>query len=854
MRIPGATYRFQFHKGFTFEQARGLLGYLQELGVTDVYASPIFLAGPESTHGYDICGFNQINPNPGTREEFEKLAADLRENGMGMLVDMVPNHMGIHATNCWWTDVLKKGAKSKYARYFDIQWDGPEPLLKGKVLLPVLGDRYGAVLGRGELRVEFEKGEFQVAYYDKRFPVSPEALAEYELEGKSEDERADFLREMNGTASEAKRFDRLHAFLELQHYRLAYWRVGAHEINYRRFFDVTELVSVRVEEEEVFQETHRLLLELVKKGAITGLRIDHPDGLRDPRTYFNRLNSEGKNYVLAEKILSGEERLAEDWAVHGTTGYDYLVCQNALFVRRENEKAFTEIYERWTGSREDFATIAFRSKREVLNRMFIAEVNGLTRRLKGLSRATRWGRDYTEAELRGAIIDFIAGFPVYRTYVTEQTERLTEIELGYVREGLEVAKDRTELLDARALEFLAGILSLKFPADWNEEDRTEAREFVMRFQQLSGPATAKGLEDTAFYRYTRFVSLNEVGGEPGRFGISLEEFHAYQLHKQGKWPHSMLATSTHDTKRGEDTRARLNVLSEMPEEWEKKVREWRELNGGRLEDGAPQPADEYLLYQVLVGTWNGERELEGYVERLQNYMLKATREAKTHTAWTEPNEKYESGTKRFIEAIIKDRKFRASLAEFAGEVAYFGMFNSIAQVLLKCSCPGVPDFYQGSEHWDLTLVDPDNRRPIDYGIRKRLLGEVQNAEIGELLANWESGGIKIFTVANCLRIRREEAALREGEYRPVEVRGAKAEHVVAFERRADNGRILVAVPRFVRTLTGGRRMLPTAEDWGDTRLEIDAGDFVNLITGERSKEVQAATLFARFPAAILRVK
>ena len=854
MRIPVATYRFQFHKGFTFQHARELLPYLRDLGISDVYASPIFLARPESTHGDDICRFDQLNPNLGTMDDFDALAADIRKLGMGLLVDMVPNHMGIHPTNSWWVGLLKNGRNSKFAAYFDINWNPANPSLQEKVLLPVLGDHYGAVLHRGELRLVFESGEYLLAYFDHRFPVSAESETAFRLKHLSDTERTTLLTDLNGRPGDPGSFDKLHQFLELQHYHLAFWRVGPHKINYRRFFDVTELVSVRVEDKEVFDDSHKLLFDLIRANKITGLRIDHPDGLRDPKTYFERLQTfaSSKQYVLAEKILADEERLPKDWPIQGTTGYDYLVYQNALFIHRENEAAFTEIYSRFTSSAEDFHSVAFRSKQHVLNRMFIAEVNALLFRLKSLAASSRTSRDFTEAELRSAIINFSAGFPIYRTYVIESTQQLSSAETHYIQHGLAEAKKRTPPDEHPALDFLAQILSLNFPSDFSAQHKEDARVFVIRFQQLSGPATAKGLEDTAFYRYTRFVSLNEVGGNPGRFGINPQEFHAFNQYHAQEMPFSMLSTSTHDTKRGEDTRARLNVLSEMPEEWEKAVTQWRTTNKSFRKGTAPAPADEYLLYQVLVGTWMRDLHLASYIERIQDYMLKAARESKTNTSWTEPNEAYESSLKNFIASVLNSAGFRESLSAFAEQVAYFGMFNSVAQVILKTCSPGVPDFYQGAEHWDLSLVDPDNRRPIDYTLRKNLLAKARTQKPRDLLNDWKTGAIKTFTVANCLRTRHQEPALINGDYRPLTISGAKSKHLVAFARASGASKVLVAVPRFLRTLTSGSQSYPDSELWGDTQIEYSGTRFRNLLTNEEISSLTAADLFQTFPGAILK--
>jgi (1->4)-alpha-D-glucan 1-alpha-D-glucosylmutase len=859
MRIPLATYRFQFNKDFTFEYARTLLAYLRDLGISDVYASPIFLATPGSTHGYDICRFDRINPDLGGAEEFDRLVSEIQRLGMGLLLDMVPNHMGCNTHNLWWLDVLKNGRKSECADFFDINWNPPNPQLQDKVLLPVLGDHYGVVLERGELKVGYDNGQFHLAYFDKHFPLSPESEKSFELGQIKDSERTQFLADLNGEPGRPASFDRLQKLLDQQHYRIAYWRVAQHEINYRRFFDVTELVSVRVEDRKVFSASHELLLDYLHSRKITGLRIDHPDGLRDPKAYFDRLQTFGEtqpsvsktHYVLAEKILSDDERIPDDWPIHGTTGYDYLNYLNGLFVKQEAEAAFTRIYSQFTDSAEDFQAIAYRSKKDALNKLFIAEVNALTRRLKALASSTRMGRDFTEIELRTAIIDFTAGFPAYRTYVIPATQQLTPAEHEFIKVGLDEAKRRSGTRDVRAMEFLAQILGLQFPHDFDGAKQAEAREFIARFQQVSGPAIAKGLEDTAFYRYHRFVSINEVGGNPGRFGISTEEFHAHNTAMQEAWPHSMLTSATHDTKRGEDTRARLNVLSEIPEEWEAKVTEWRKLNETSKRNSAPSAADEYLLYQVLVGTWTGGADLTAYIERLQNYLVKATREAKTHTSWTEPNEAYEQGTKDFVASILNSLKFRNTLSGFTQQVAYFGMFNSLAQVVLKSCSPGVPDFYRGTELWDLTLVDPDNRRPVDYALRQRLLTETRKPKLTDLLKEWQIGAVKLSTTANCLRIRREQSAIVNGKYQPVRIFGPKSNHIIAFARTTDTSTVIIAVPRFLQTLTSGRQELPAPAIWGDTRLDYPGNRFQNLLTGERVSELSAANIFATFPAAIL---
>jgi (1->4)-alpha-D-glucan 1-alpha-D-glucosylmutase len=850
MRILVATYRLQFNGHFTLAHARDLLGYLRALGISDIYASPLFLATPESAHGYDVCSFEEINPSIGSKEELERIAAELRAVGMGLLLDIVPNHMGTHPSNCWWQDVLRHGAKSKFANYFDINWHSAVPGLKGKVLLPVLGDHYAKALERGELQVATEGDAVHLAYFAHKFPLAPESIEKFGLKRPVEP----LLRRLNGKPGDPASFNDLHALIEMQNYRLAYWRVGPQEINYRRFFDVTALVSVRVEEEEVFHAAHRFVFDLLQAGTITGLRIDHPDGLRDPERYLQRLqeNAGSKTYVVVEKILSADERLPEKWPVSGTTGYDYLNYLNGIFIRQDNADRFTGIYHQFTGSLESYETIAYRSKQEVLNRLFVSEVNALTARLKNIAAQSRYGADLAEAQLRTAIVDFIAGFPVYRNYVTEEDQELSAKELSYIEEGCATANRHSSLSDKEALKFLARVLSLECFPDFSESLCGEAREFAIRFQQLSGPATAKGLEDTAFYRYTRFVSLNEVGGEPRRFGQSLEEFHAYNRHKAEQWPHSMLATSTHDTKRGEDVRARLNVLSEIPDEWQKAVNRWRDLNASLKTHGAPTPNDEYLLYQTLVGTWVETSDLPGYTKRIQEYMLKAMREAKAATSWTDPNEEYESAVTEFIGRLMASSRFIDELSTFVEPIAFFGMFNSLAQVVIKTCSPGVPDFYQGTELWDLSLVDPDNRRPVEYRLRKKLLGEVQEKSPRELLQNWKSGAVKMFTMLSALRARHQYREIFEGDYRPLSITGPRDKHVIAFRRTAKSGSIVVAVPRFLCTLTGGKLAYPEPGWWGETSVSFSgAWRFKNLFTNETQTALGCADLFRTFPAAIL---
>jgi (1->4)-alpha-D-glucan 1-alpha-D-glucosylmutase len=882
MRVPRATYRLQFNKQFTFAQAAEILQYLVQLGISDCYASPIFRAAPESTHGYDVCGF-EVNPVLGGAAEFERFAAALHSRGMGLLLDIVPNHMGNHLSNCWWMDVLEFGPKSKYASFFDIDWGPPDSASPGKVLVPILGDHYSHVLERGELRVTQENSEFYIAYYENRFPISPEGKAYLRKERASFSDVDTFLPNLNGTPGKAATFDKLHHLLELQHYRLAYWKIGPEELNYRRFFDVTSLVSMRVELPEVFKATHKSIFEWLEDGAINGLRIDHPDGLWNPREYcerlqerFGELHPGEKLYIVVEKILSGDEKLPGDWPVEGTTGYDFLNKLNGIFVESGNENAFTSIYEEFTGEHLDFKESIYHCKKQILEQSLIAEAMRLANGLSHLAKQSRYTRDFTFAQLHHALIEVIACFPVYRTYADEEMTELPLEEQKDIHEAIKRAKANNPKTDSKAFEFLQTLLLLDSLPDWTEETKKSAREWVMKFQQLTGPATAKGLEDTAFYRLNRLVSLNEVGGEPARFGVTLDDFHQYNLYQARHWPHSLLATSTHDTKRGEDIRAHLNVLSEIPEEWSAVVRRWAVANRKfkDLVDGieAPSANDEYLLYQTLVGAWipdsGGAQHLHSLRERVTAYMLKAVKEAKQHTSWTDPNEPYENAIKNFVGRVLDlcNVEFLSEFLPFQQKIAFFGTFNSLSQVLIKATAPGVPDFYQGTELWDLNLVDPDNRQPVDYSQRKKLLNEMgqfyknnSGSCLKELVDNFANPKIKLFTLWRTLNLRKEKQALFErGEYLPLTVSRSKARHLCVFARKMGSEFAITVAPRFVCSLTGSQAHQPLGDVWEETVIDARAAEanrMKNILTGEEVRVqnglIRVADIFCDFPLALL---
>jgi (1->4)-alpha-D-glucan 1-alpha-D-glucosylmutase len=876
-RIPSATYRLQFNRDFTFQQAGEILDYLRDLGISDVYASPLFQAGPQSTHGYDTCCFGKVNPNLGSADDFERLTSALNQRGLGLLLDLVPNHMSATLSNAWWLDVLENGRESPYARFFDIDWRPENPALCDKVLLPVLEDHYGKVLESGKLRLAFQGEKLVVAYHDRNFPVNLSAIAAMGIE-----DPAQLLEHLNGQPGNPRSFDKLDALLQRQHYRLAYWRVAPEEINYRRFFDVTEMVALKMESREVFEHTHQLVFEWLDSGKITGLRIDHPDGLWNPKEYLQRLQRNNPPYVVVEKILSGDEQLPADWPADGTTGYDFLNRANGLFVDAANAAAFDGIYREFTGNCADFATIVRHSRKQVLERSFASELNSLTHRLKDIASLARSGRDLTFLELHRALEELVASFPVYRTYVTENSTEISALDREVIQTAIKLAWQREGMeLHQAAFDFIERLLLMQLGPELDQSACKVAREFMMKFQQLTGPAMAKGLEDTAFYRFNRLVSLNEVGGEPARFGVSPEEFHAANALIVKHWPHTLLASATHDTKRGEDVRARLNVLSEMPVEWRETIARWSQLNRDKktLAQNAPAPDanGEYLFYQTVVGAWVlGEENLPAFRTRVASFMLKAAKEAKVHTSWTEPNVAYEKALEQFVERVLAEENkiFLDDLRRFSQRVAFFGCFNSLSQTLLKITSPGVPDFYQGAELWDLNLVDPDNRLPVDYGTRQRLLSDLQTKFDGvgdaagdffsALLRDEAPGAMKLFLIWRALNFRATQRELFDsGDYSPLKAIGKHQTHVCAFERKWSDRAMVVIVPRLVFGLTGGVELPPIGEVWKDSKVQLPrarAGDlFRNVLTREMvpaielggNAAVELCLALKTFPVALL---
>jgi (1->4)-alpha-D-glucan 1-alpha-D-glucosylmutase len=884
MRKPLATYRVQLHSGFGFDAAAGIADYLAMLGITHVYSSPYLQAMPGSRHGYDVADHSRVNLELGGSEAHERFCQRLGDAGLGQILDIVPNHMAIGGRwNAWWWDVLENGLASPYAEYFDIDWQSPEERLRNKVLLPILGDHYGRVLKRGEIRLVRRATEFTVHYFEHELPIAPESVAPIlasasdrvigdaagaealgfladALARLSVSERSDRaalvgrnrdkevvrrwlgrLFDDNGAAAQAvdaelaavnENADALDRVLDAQNYRLAFWRAASRDLGYRRFFDVNTLVGLHMEDKQVFDDTHALVLKWLRAGVLDGLRVDHPDGLRDPRDYFRRLRAAAPDaWIVAEKILMPGEMLRCDWPVEGTTGYDFLNTVAGLYVDPAGEAALTEFYGEFTGRTAPFEEVALEKKSIVLRDVLGSDVSRLAGLFQEICERNRDHRDYTGHEIRHAIRSVVAGFPVYRTYVRAGNGQVGGADIGYIDAATEMAKKLRPDLDGELFDFLREVLLLRVRGYLESE-------FVMQFQQFTGPAMAKGVEDTAFYTYNRLIALNEVGGDPGRFGVSLGDFHRYCEERHQHWPATQLAASTHDTKRSEDVRARIALLSEIPTRWREAVTRWACLNDKHKRDALPDRNTEYLLYQTMLGAWPIS------LERIQEYMLKACREAREQTAWTAPNAAYESALAEFVEAIFRDAEFIGEFERFIGPLICPGRVNSVAQTLIRLMAPGVPDIYQGTELWDLSLVDPDNRRPVDYEYRRRLLCELDRMNVSQIMARMEEGLPKLWTIRQALRTRRECSTCfgAGGAYVPVCARGAQADRVVSFRRSDD---VMVIAPRLVLGLIDG---------WQDTTIDVPERAWKNALTGEQyaGGTVAINRLFEKFPVALLK--
>ena len=848
-QVPTSTYRLQVHGGFTLNEARDVVPYLQRLGAGAAYTSPYFAAEPGSTHGYDVTNHNVISPEVGGDAAHRAFTDALRDAGLQHIVDFVPNHMGIStATNPWWRDVLAHGPRSRYARFFDIDWNPFKSELRRKLLLPILGDQYGKVLERGELQVEADPSTADAAgggavlrYFENRLPLTVPRPPD-----------AQELQRLNGVAGQARSFDALHELLETQAYRLAYWRTAAHEINYRRFFDVNTLAGLRVEDPVVFDAIHERLAALLADGRVTAVRIDHPDGLFDPAKYFAMLQSlSGGVWVVAEKILSGRERLPSRWCVHGTTGYNFLNQVNGLFVEPASARRMRRIYTKLTGLAQSFDDLLYECKRLIMDTAMASELTVLAHMLNRISESNRRSRDFTLNSLRDALVEVVACFPIYRTYVDEggwTPDDRAALERAIVR-----ARRRNPAMDATIFDFFREVVLPRDPGDvlasvyerrdgYPPADASEAAErlrFAMKFQQYTGPLQAKGLEDTAFYRYNLLLSLNEVGGDPSRFGVGAAEFHELNQRRQQDWPYEMLATATHDTKVGEDVRARIDVLSELPDEWGREASRWMRIarTARTILDGEPAPDrnDEYRFYQALLGAWPSGGVDETFVQRMQAYMIKSVKEAKRHSSWINPDETYEAAVTAYVERLLsgpESQKFLPAFTPFQERVARVGLTNSLSQLVLKIASPGVPDFYQGTELWDFNLVDPDNRRPVDFARRACLLarvdrmlaldGDARAAEVASLLAGWRDGAVKLLLTTAGLRLRAAMPdVFLEGAYLPLETdTAAVPARVAAFARLAPGGAVVAIAPHLVARLVNGEHPAPTGEMWRTSRVML----------------------------------
>jgi (1->4)-alpha-D-glucan 1-alpha-D-glucosylmutase len=905
--IPSSTYRLQLNHRFTFRQASGIVDYLSALGISDCYLSPFLMAAAGSLHGYDVTNPSRINPEIGTPEDLREFSDRLKQHGMGILADVVPNHMSIdRPSNPWWWDVLENGPSSPYARYFDINWNPPKRDLVNKVLLPILGDQYGRILEDQQIAIYYERGELFASVYQKPLPLAPltwnlvlepateglkkrlgeghEQVLEFEsiltalshlappnesdsgkirerqrekevirkrlaaLTDSSEAAREEIdaaLLSINGQKGVAHSFDRLEEVLAHQCYRLSFWKVAADEINYRRFFDINELAAVRVEEPEVFQAMHALMLDLVKEGIVDGLRVDHSDGLLDPAEYFQRLqaacmaarDTAQPFYIVTEKILVGNEKLRSDWAIAGTTGYDFLGLVNGLFVDPSRRRAFQRLYESFTGSSTPFEDLVYSGKRLILQTSMSGELSVLAGKLDKISEQHRWSRDFTLSSLRHVLRETIACFPIYRTYITERATSPDPEDERHIRSAIGRARTRNQSTDESLFEFLQNLLLLRDPESIDPGQRIERRHFIMSYQQFTGPVMAKGLEDTTFYRSFALSSLNEVGGDLRHFGNPPAAFHARNLERLRSWPYALLATSTHDSKRSEDVRSRINVLSEIPAEWYRALRSWYVLNRSRKAavDGlvAPSLVEEYLFYQTLVGVWPlndpSPQEREDLTERVRAYMRKALREAKLHSSWINPNEAYEDAVDRFVRAALEftpENTFLREFVAFVDQIKAAGLWNSLSQTLLKIASPGVPDFYQGSEIWDFSLVDPDNRRPVDYSLRCRMLAKLRELQqrgavslISEVTNDLSDGLIKLFVTSAALCFRKSHHdLLTNGSYIPLRAAGDLQNHVVAFARTLGGRCMIAAAGRFFTRLCAGTRKPIGESTWGDSVL------------------------------------
>lgn len=948
LRIPLATYRLQFNHLFSFKQAQEILDYLNELGITDLYASPLMKSRRGSLHGYDVLDPSQLNPEIGSEADLKKMAEQIKESQMGLLLDIVPNHTSIgDSGNKWWEDVLENGPSSIYAKFFNIIWNPPKPELKNRVLLPVLDQQYGKVIENQEFRIIYDAGGFYIEYKEFRFPLNPQTwtaflnpaiekllpilgenafalielqnivtalehlppITETDLEkckermGEKEGIKTrlaalltefpqvkeavnNSMKTLNGEKGNPHSFDCLENLLDAQAYRLSFWRASNEEINYRRFFDVNSLVCMNVENQEVFDAMHAYVLEFVKKGWVTGLRIDHVDGLYDPQEYYERLQlaitnqteTSGKGfYLIVEKILGHGEEVRESWPVFGTTGYEFLNLLNGLYVFKQNKSQMKQIYEEFVDIKENNEELFYQCKKLILEISMSSELHILSKNLEEICEQNRCSRDFTPETLRCALRDIIAYFPLYRSYLRPGVENPWDEDRRSIMKAILMAKWRNRVNDLSVFDFIQSILLDDESLDLPPEKWEKRKNFIMHFQQLTAPVTAKGIEDTALYRFYPLASLNEVGSDASQFGTEIDFFHKMNLERSKKWPHTLLATSTHDTKRSEDTRARINVLSENPEGWKEALKVWSTLNHqakDTLENhDVPGNNEEFFIYQTLIGTWpldllNNSNRID-YSDRIKKYIVKSLKEAKLHTSWINPNIHYEEAVERFIERLINldsDNPFIHHFEKFIKPVMRAGLFNSLSQTLLKMTVPGIPDFYQGSELWEFNLVDPDNRRAVDYSIRQSILSNLKEREgqdefllLSHLVDTLEDGRIKLYLISKVLNYRKEHPALfQSGDYSPLVIEGEKANYALGFKRSFDKKQILVVTGRFFFKLCDSEAIQPMGNKWGNTVIRLSReleGDYKDVVSGKITssinRQLPLQKLFSPLPFALM---
>lgn len=926
MNIPTATYRIQFNPAFGFQAAQPVVSYLADLGLSDLYASPIFKAVKGSLHGYDVVDPNRLNPELGGLSDFEALAGELKKYKMGWIQDIVPNHMAMDSENRLLMDIFENGHRSESVQFFDVDWDHPAAGLNKRILAPFLGRFYGECLEDGEIALQYGPDGFKVAYYSIVFPLRIESYLNFfkdlnRLKRDLADDEPDFikllgilyvlkslsssdepeersnqikfiqrtlwelyssnavikafvdetLRTFNGEKGTDESFNFLDEVLSQQVFRLSFWKVAAEEINYRRFFCVNGLISLRVEDEHVLNHTHSLVFDLIDRGIITGLRIDHVDGLYDPTGYLQKVRGRAPTtYIVVEKILDLKEDLPPFWPVQGTTGYDFTNYVNELFCQKENERAFGRIYAGVTGLKTLYEDVVRDNKKLMIQEDMASDVHNLALLLKKISSRDRHGSDITLNALRRALTEVLAVFPVYRTYISQ--DAVSESDRKIILDAVDRARANFPAL-LHGFAFVHRFLLLDFPDYVTDEEKRDWLHFAMRFQQFTGPVMAKGVEDTSHYVYNRLVSLNEVGGRPDLFGCSIEEFHKFNAKKRALWPDSLNATSTHDTKRGEDARARINVLSEMPDEWLKKLRTWIRMNRGKKKrvqgEAVPDRNDEYFLYQTLIGAFPySDADYPDFVQRIKAYIVKAVREAKVHTAWLKPDTEYEDAYVSFVERILARSRVNTFLKDsipFCRRVSHYGILNSLTQTLIKITSPGVPDFYQGSELWDLSLVDPDNRRPVDFEKRRTMLACIRDREdvdigrlVRELLSTKEDGRIKLFLIYRALKARKANLeTFRSGAYLAIEAAGKFRSHVIAFAWRHERQWALVIAPRFLSHLVKEGDFPLERQVWQDTTVIMPDGApaaWQNAITGEAlsgGRTLYVGDALVSFPVALL---